>query len=132
MLLAIDPGKTTGWVKGPDVWSGGQITPDEVWTLLTQLMPDDILIVESFLYRSKFKVDLTPVEVIGVIKEYIRQHPGNKVIWQTPSQVKHFYTNDRLKERGRYTPGKQHQNDAMRHILYYMDFGTRKEGVNEV
>ncbi len=130
MLLALDPGKTTGWASySPEdaAYLRGEVQPDEIWKLLEDThatINETItkLIVERFVHRSKFKVDLTPVEVIGVVKEWARQ-TETMIIWQQPSQAKHFFTNDRLKERGVYLAGKPHANDALRHLLYYQDFG---------
>ena len=130
-LLALDPGRTVGWAafdKGAsgERYHSGQVKDDQVWHLLESsklnLKGLDLLIVESFKYRQLPKADLTPVEVIGIVKEWARQFQVD-VTWQTPSQAKFFFTDDRIKKLGLYQPGKPHAMDAMRHLLYYLGFG---------
>lgn len=123
-IIALDPGKVTGWASWTkSFWAVGQVEPDGVWpTLLEDFRDIETLIVERFIHRPKFHVDLTPVEIIGIIKQFSWQY-GIPIVWQTPSQAKHYFTNEKLKEMGLYTPGKTHGNDAMRHIQYYLEFG---------
>jgi len=86
----------------------------------------DYVVCESFQYRPHIpKVDLTPVEVIGVVKEWCRQ---NKVtlIMQTPAQAKAFWNDDRLKQFRVYKTNMPHANDAMRHLFYATYFGRLK------
>jgi hypothetical protein len=86
----------------------------------------DAIICESFQYRPHLpKANLTPVEVIGVVKEWCRQN-SVKYFPQTPAMGKGFYTDDRLKERQLYKVGKPHANDAMRHLMFFMNFNKRR------
>lgn len=123
--LAIDPGKTTGWAA----WTRstgyvvGEVATDEVWPLLDDLgLSVHNIVYERFDYRTgQPYADLTPVEVIGVIKEWYRQHRLiwiGKLIKQRPID-KFFFTNERIKERKLWTPGKPHAMDALRHLLYF-------------
>lgn len=130
-LLAFDPGRTVGWAtfQKPREYRSGQFPEDRtrVWLdayhLLPGMTPIDLLIVERFTYRSNLpKADLTPVEVIGVIKEWSRQNHVD-IVWQTPAQGKFYFTDDRLKEMELYRVGQPHANDATRHLLYYLGFG---------
>jgi len=128
-IIALDPGRTVGWAtfKKPnarDGYKSGQIKWDATWSLLDSALIEthDIhLVVESFKHRQLPKIDYTPVEVIGVVKEWARQNDVN-ITWQTPSQAKFFWTDERLKDYTLYRPGKPHANDAMRHLLYYLNF----------
>lgn len=125
-ILAFDPGLTTGyagacWPLGVYRIVAGQVPPQGVWPTLHRFAPD-IIIIESFPGYPKVKVDLTPVEVIGRIKEWAEQ-ANVQVVMQSPAQVKHFFTDKRLAEADMYFVGEQHARDAARHYLYYMKFG---------
>lgn len=138
IIISLDPGQTTGYVIKYDSddfpITYGQCQPDAIWDLLNARYHADIqfvLIYERFDYRRhKMHADLTPVEVIGVIKEWVRQNwlYGNiEVYTQFPAQAKNFWTDDRLKEFGMYYKGQQHARDAARHYLYWLYFGEGKK-----
>jgi hypothetical protein len=143
-LLALDPGATTGWalfIKGAPTerYRSGQVEQDKVWRLLEtakiatteadELDEDGYadlkIICESFQHRQLPKVDLSPVEVIGVVKEWARQNDV-EIVWQTSAQGKAFFNNDRLDALGVLRKPKttwRHANDATRHLLWYLGFG---------
>jgi hypothetical protein len=141
-LLGLDPGATTGWalfVKGAPTerYRSGQINQDKVWELLETAkfnaeyrddmtdVVDLTIICESFQHRQLPKVDLSPVEVIGVVKEWARQNQI-EIVWQTPAQGKAFFDNNRLAALDvlkRPATHWRHANDAMRHIMWYLGFG---------
>lgn len=93
-----------------------------------------IIVCESFQYRRPVEapsVELISVEYIGVVNLLAQERPDIQVIWQTtgkvlPSKSQHkvggFWTDDKLKQVRKFSPGKKHANDAMRHLLYYMAF----------
>lgn len=125
--LAIDPGKTNGWaIWTPRIgYNVGQCLPEDVWALLGLAIEHNAsaIVYEQFDYRTgQVHADLTPVEVIGVIKEWHRQHchqwTGN-LVRQRPLEAKFFFTDKRLKERGLWEPGKPHSMDALRHLLTF-------------
>lgn len=136
IIISLDPGQTTGYVikRDTDKFEYGQCQPDAIWDLLTDVTHSDIpliIIYERFDYRRhKTHADLTPVEVIGVIKEFARQtliwKPSLLVYDQFPSQAKSFWTDDRLKEFSMYYSGQEHARDAARHYLYWSYFGEGK------
>jgi hypothetical protein len=80
-----------------------------------------MIVYESFLYQRRDKVDLRPVEAIGVIKLYHEIY-RTPIISQTPSQGKAFWTDDRLKKLDLWEAGQPHAMDALRHLLYYQAF----------
>lgn len=127
MILAFDPGKTTGWAaldEKVELTSGirtGQIPAEMAWDMMHETMPR-LIVCETFTHRMVGNVDYTPAEVIGVVKLYSRLEL-TPVLWQSPAQAKHFFTNDRLKERGFYVPAQPHGMDALRHLLYAIEFG---------
>lgn len=129
-VVALDPGTTTGWAKfekpnNRDGYSSGQIADDVVYETLwasalsTGKYPD-VVVCESFQYRPKLdKAVLTPVEVIGVVKLFCRQKKI-RLVFQTPAQ-RMWWTDERLKQMRLYKPAHPHANDAMRHLLIYLD-----------
>jgi hypothetical protein len=139
LLLALDPGFTTGWAmfrkpNNRDGYTSGQVKGGIViydWLMgfiaaeaFDMPMPD-LIIYETFKYRQLPKADLTPVEAIGVIKLFAKQY-NIPLHDQNPAQAvgeKAFWSDDRLKHLGLYQVGKVHANDAMRHLLYYLGFG---------
>lgn len=130
MIVSLDPGKTTGYAYQNTVgaFGFGELQQDSIWDTLTTLEPD-LLIVESFQFRqARSKVNLVPNEIIGVVKEWARQNNVD-IIWQTPSQAKHFFDDARLREGNLWAVGLPHARDATRHLLYYLQFG--KEGAKK-
>lgn len=126
-LVALDPGGITGAAlhTRDGFQTFAQVAPEQVWIMLDNWKPE-VVVMESFLFRQRTKVDLTPVEVIGRVKEWCRQHDIDLVM-QTPAQAKHFWTDEKLKERGVYNKGLPHANDAARHALYFLEFGAGKK-----
>lgn len=129
-VIAFDPGQTTGYAAFDNdndmIWMG-EIERDQVWDFLQQVeQTTHVMVLERFQSRPKPYADANPVEVIGVIKEFARQH-GLPLVWQTPEQGKHFFSNDRLKERDVWLPGAPHAQDAARHLLYFLSFNKERE-----
>ena len=132
LILALDPGVTTGWAtfqkpNRRDGYRSGQ-TKGPIWVLLESglMVPQAeekfVVIYETFTFRQIPKADLTPVEVIGVIKEWARQKEV-PLVPQSPAEGKGFFSDDKLKVLQLYRPGHPHANDAMRHLLFYLSFG---------
>lgn len=144
LILAIDPGGTSGFAfwdskhrefegypyKPWEIPEVAQVPQASIWDALENSRPD-ILVVETFTYRQKVKASLAAAEVIGVIKEWARQKRV-PVHWQTPSQGKDFYDDDRLRQYDSFHHGLVHANDATRHLLYFLEFGEGKDIAQEV
>ena len=82
--------------------------------------PPDTVVCESFQYRPKLdKAVLEPVEVIGAVKVWCSINDV-LLVFQTPAQ-RMWWTDARLKQMGLHKPNKPHANDAMRHLLIYLD-----------
>lgn len=131
MYMAFDPGATTGVceldMKTYDIRSYNIDQEDVhviVWEWIHMVEPTCI-IYERFDYRPHQKTaDLTPVEVIGVLKLYAQLRP---VVDLVPQQQlkgnRGFWTDDKLKNIGLYHSGEHgHSNDAVRQMLYYVTF----------
>lgn len=137
ILLALDPGRTIGWaainLEAPQgsTYRSGQIRQEELWVVLSTLNPfgeelPSKIIYESFKLRHTPRFpDLSPVECIGVIKQWCLLNHVHAVA-QSPAQAKHFWTDDRLKQFQVYRRGKPHANDAMRHLMYYIHFTMQR------
>lgn len=137
-VLALDPGVTTGWAKfttpnNRDGYTSGQIEDGALglWGALkgaqafTRL--PDVIVCESFQYRPKLdKAVLVPVEVIGAVKVYCFEN-NIKLVFQTPAQ-RMWWDDDKLKRAEVYRPGKPHANDAMRHLLTYINVLPPRRG----
>jgi hypothetical protein len=134
-MIGLDPGGTTGWaLYYPDLgkFTVGQITGDDshrkVGNLLQYNRPAKV-IYERFDYRAKQRAaDLTPVEIIGVIKLYHQNHPKTELVAQSQLKGKTgLWTDDKLKALELYVPGQPHAMDALRQVLYYL---TVEQGEN--
>lgn len=132
-MVSFDPGETTGWAtfqkpNSRDGYRSGQIKHNihGVWAFLETSCGEvfsqypDVIVFETFDYRPRLdKANLVPVEVIGVIKIWAAshdiplkpQHPGQRMWW----------SDEKLKRSRLYRPGKPHANDAMRHLLTYLN-----------
>lgn len=153
-ILSFDPGGTTGWafhelvsdqLTGAPKFEGGQIGPHdhhmELWGLMYSYHPD-IIVYERFDYRIKKDkqggeipgIVLISKEYIGIIKLWQQTKPSKvKLVDQLPSHAgaggkssMSFWTDDKLKVIGVHTPANPHQNDATRHLLYYITEGELK------
>ena len=121
-IMAFDPGFTTGVAVHED----GMLTLMQikglktVWDVLFTGEPD-MIVYESFLYQRRDKVDLRPVEAIGVIKLYSELQTV-PILSQTPAQGKRFWTDKKIKQLDLWEPGEPHAMDALRHLLYFQAF----------
>ena len=125
-ILALDPGRTTGVAYFPDADEfhvEQRELPYSHKALYNhlRLVNPDIIVCESFVYQRRDKVDLSPVEMIGVTKLYC-ERAGISYHEQTPSQAKTFWTDKKIKTCGLWVPGNPHAIDAARHLLYFMTF----------
>lgn len=122
-VLAIDPGKKTGWA----VWVDGELieygeTEHYEWLdeFFSYYGPTDLVVCEDYLITQatlKKSRQLWSLYQIGVFDWLCRRRkiPFEK---QTPAAAKTFSTDDRLKKLGWYYPSPGgHQNDALRHLV---------------
>jgi hypothetical protein len=91
---------------------------------LEELQPD-VIVYERFDYRNRARkgLELISRELIGVAELYTQQHPQVILHKQTASSVMSYYNDNRLRLDLVYKPGKEHANDAVRHLLYWFTFG---------
>lgn len=133
MVLTVDPGTTTGYAFlaakedcAPHVY---QAHPDEFlpWTdMLAEVWGDRLTIVcERFTITTRtMKVTREgshdALETIGVLRYLSKRSCKRDVVFQQPADVMRLFTDDWLRERGWYAPGKPHGNDALRHMAYHL------------
>ena len=151
--IALDPGITTGIVTiglSTTGFPGLEIYQEvdscyELYQLLEHLRPNQI-ICEDFEYRSWEKsVELFSVQLIGVANLYTQRiadcisppyaTPPVELVLQKAATGKAFYTDQKIKDLDLWVPGQPHGMDALRHMLYWLTFGSGfqfKDQVNKL
>jgi len=140
LILAIDPGVTTGWCWGNLYEHSLEISPQQsemttqdIEILLLNAMhssPKNLHVVyEDFQFRnaSRSGLNLYPAKLQGVIELVSEKNPQVPFYVQQPSVQgdKAYFSNDRLKELGIYKRGTEHGRSAEKHLLHWLAF---KEG----
>jgi hypothetical protein len=132
LLLAVDPGETTGWCvfEYGRLTQAGQCPGDPVHLdgLITRLNPDIIVCEEYRIYGWKAKrhawSDVPTLRLIGGIQMICTQR-NIPMVLQGAQQAKGFSKDDKLRAWGLYQVGKRHANDSIRHATYYLLFGYK-------
>lgn len=121
-VLALDPGKTTGvatWHAGEFFIEQAQYSPLALYNRLWAWSPE-VIVYESFVYIPGLgHADLTPVELIGIIKMYHEMF-GSDLHSYTPHIGKAFWTDDKIRSIGLWKKGQRHGMDALKHLLKYL------------
>lgn len=144
IVLALDPGGTTGWAVfavhpdamtgDPDYrvldnvlwWTAGEFTGnqdsqiDQIVELIAS-WPSARIVTEDFKVRQLNAV-LAPVEINAAVRWAIRPRYFVK---QHASLAMSTVTDDRQKAWGFWIPGKEHARDAAKHAITYLK--RRKE-----
>jgi len=130
-LLALDPGETTGWAffKDGEFVEAGQFTGNRNFEELKSKFNPDVVVFEEFrLFPWKAKQlsfnTLPAAQKIGIILYIFKDCFLFK---QSPSQVKFFFDDERLKSLDLWPKGVKHGRDAIRHGAYYLVFNKGKE-----
>lgn len=136
LILAIDPGGTTGLALGKTNDDGSKfsvlhtgelkLTPFELLGVLDSIQPQ-IVVSESFEFRQavdgkRTGTRLDSRDLLGVCSMWTTAN-DRRYILQTPAQAKGSFPNSRLKQYGAYTVGSEHARDATRHLLYWAYWG---------
>jgi hypothetical protein len=138
-VMAVDPGGTTGIVIWRADWPlkearrlelGPEVHHKQLWHLMYDEEPD-IIVCERFEYQIRKSggtempgVVLQSRNYIGIIELYCQLNPVPLVMQPTSVVAKKqgaLWTDKKLKALGLYhaPQGRQHMNDAMRHLLQY-------------
>ena len=134
--IALDPGVTTGYAVG--VIDEGKmlvVTGQERWNhlglyaFLEDNVPD-VIVCERFEFRKKSRegLELFSRELIGVANLYAQLFMAPPHTLKMQNAMKDspstYFNDNRLREDHIYKPGKDHSNDAARHLLYWFQFGS--------
>lgn len=127
-LLAVDPGLMTGlatWSPDAPAPVAFELPLENMYeyvrdTLVNGFITYDIVceaytISERTLKSSRQAWSL---ELIGLLK-WAAWHRGHTFKLQQASSAKRFADNPRLKSVGWYIPGRDHANDALRHLFLH-------------
>jgi hypothetical protein len=144
LINAFDPGGTTGIAsyylldEGRYTTSGGsfdyyemfngrQLGPEphfkELWSYLAMMSPD-VIVCEDFLYQVRDNtptINLISRDYIGVLRLYC-ELTRKPLKMQNPNQVKEtkWVSDEALKKLNVYQEGCPHQNDATRHLIFFV------------
>lgn len=138
MIVGLDPGGTTGvaiYNAHLNTWDFEQLDKANhhtaLWSLLDGARADAFLadepltiVCESFEFRhdmERNKIVYDSAEYIGVVKLFCDDFDA-KLVMQSASVAKQFWTDDKLKKVNLYRPAMRHAMDALRHVLYYRAF----------
>lgn len=133
-LLAIDPGKMTGWAEVEFNTDGSrhtvtnlqEVSMDNIWSSLQEVFSErvpDCVVIEDFKITTgtgKLGSPDWSLRIIGAV-EYLAYLNNIPVVKQTPANAKAFSTNERLRAVEMWHKGGAgHANDALRHALLFM------------
>ncbi len=126
MIIAIDPGKMTGWARltTPIHFSSGEEPLYNTLHFIHEMMKQDqkpVIVCEDFIFTKetlKKSRQLYSTEGLGALRFLCEEYECDFHI-QTPAAAKRFSSDDKLKKIGWYQPGKVHANDAARHLLLH-------------
>lgn len=125
-IISFDPGGTTGVAaydsqskKFDGLQLGNIEHHEELYILLETVRPTEI-VYERFVHRmSGAASNLIPMEYIGVIKLYAQQN-DLVITPQMAGPPKNLWKRANIVKLGLWVTGRDHQMDALRHLLYYM------------
>lgn len=137
-IIWFDPGITSGYAEGfiKDglmlVVSGQEVWNElEIYLKLISYKPDIVGYERFEVRRGKMAtggVELFPRNLIGVINLYCMQQGDRCSLYkQMPAQALGkgaFFNTQRLKADQLHKPGRDHANEALKHLLRWWTFGA--------
>lgn len=125
LLLAVDPGKTTGWamleIDTLELLVGELDGLHSARTFFRSMPPPLELIVEDFTISARTvrtKLDYSALRLIGWLE--LEAYDQTNFHLQSPAK-KAFGTDNLLRSIGWHSPSTGgHQNDAVRHLLHFI------------
>lgn len=132
LIAAFDPGVTTGvaWFDG-DVFGANQFDRDSLYEWVDSKC--ELFVhaqIEKFIINARtIRTDVVydPIYRIGYL-EYAAWRCGFPIEFSKPADVMAPFPDVALKRAGMFTKGKQHANDAARHLARYMVLTKRMSG----
>ena len=126
MILAIDPGGTTGlaWLSLSGEFGASEIPGDAAgffsWWGVEGPVGVSHVVVESFIPRPGARsMQLGAIHIIGFLMGWCQAH-GVPLTVQSPGKAKSFSTDGKLKSLGLWSRGLGHAVDATRHLVVWM------------
>jgi hypothetical protein len=123
-VIAIDPGLTCGIAgaelldrgSAPQLYAAFQVSPFDAIEAV-RVGKFDVVVCESFIPRPGARTwQPEALYTIGALS-YVTTWQDTPFRLQSPADAKQFSTDEKLKRLGWYTPGRDHANDAGRHLL---------------
>lgn len=129
-VLVVDPGLASGFAfwdattQRPTTGTAefGTIGELAVNWHTRHAMHERVVVCESFIigpHTAKHTQAPWSLEVIGVMRWFTHRY-GAKFVLQKPVDAKGFVPDARLKKVEWFTPGRDHENDALRHLYLYL------------
>lgn len=130
MIIAVDPGKMTGWARLNDAggFESGEQSLYATLYFIHETMKQGVgskleIVCEDFIFTRetlKKSRQMYSSEGIGALRFLTELHDVPFYI-QTPAAAKQFSTDEKLKLIRWHRPGKGHANDAARHLLLHAE-----------
>lgn len=125
LILAVDPGVTTGWVLEKDGFQCPGETRGEVafmaeaYTEMGRAPGQGTVVCEDFVPRpGALTWEPASLHLIGFLKGAAHLM-GWAFKLQKVGDVKRWATDAKLRRAGWWVPGQDHARDALRHLMYY-------------
>lgn len=126
-VLAVDPGLRSGWALWcPDAldppWEARVYDPMPLLAFTEQELDHGLNLVVCEAYRitaatAQKSQQHWSLELIGALR-WLAYKAGVEFVLQTPAEAKSFVPDQRLRDLGMWTPGKEdHARDATRHLV---------------
>lgn len=147
LVLVLDPGETTGWAlfDHGDLRDFGQEPTGQDPAAMVALVRQhhafdrsrehDFRYLERLVYEeyrvrgNRFKEhvgsEVITIQHIGAIK-VVADELNIPLTKQTAGMAKGFATDTKLRHWGLYQKGMRHANDAIRHGIYYLLYGSER------
>jgi hypothetical protein len=128
VIIAVDPGKNTGWCLYDHGGDGFVIIQQDVDqqqvcdSIFSTLKMYDVsaIVCESYTVTGSRVVKFQPysLEIIGFLR-WLAAHEGIDFVLQKPGDAKKIGSDDRIKKWGEWFSSRPHANDAQRHAFLY-------------
>lgn len=122
-ILAVDPGLRSGWAwwAGLEHFDVGIEDPMPLLDLCVESVDRvDLVVCEAFKITQRtaqLSAQHWSLEIIGALR-WMCHSAGVEFVLQTPAEAKSFVPDQRLRDLGMWTPGKEdHARDATRHLV---------------
>ena len=138
MIIAYDPGITTGWASYDNgIFKVGELESLDlsiIYSHITSLYDWDEFIIgyEDFKHRPQLiHSEMYSLQVIGAIRLWTQLHGQPEPFKYLPATAQAFWTDNKIKALDLWVPGNPHAMDALRVLLKYR-MVTDKDWFNSI